>query len=96
MLISKTEKPLTKLNLVDSMNRLGVSYHFEDEIEEVLQHIHNNYVEKGEIIFEDNVCSVAVLFRLLRQQGIHVSPSMPLTYLCWFLILLVFNSSYTW
>jgi (-)-germacrene D synthase len=75
MLVSKTEKTLVKIHLIDSICRLGVSYHFEHEIEQVLLHIHNNYVENGEITFEGNLCSLAVLFRLLRQQGLHVSPS---------------------
>ncbi|XP_027355363.1 probable terpene synthase 2 [Abrus precatorius] len=75
MLVStKTEKPIAKVELIDSICRLGVNYHFEDEIEEVLQHIHKNYVEKGEITLEANLCSLAVLFRLLRQHGLHVSP----------------------
>jgi len=82
MLVSKTEKPLAKIHLINSICRLGVNYHFEHEIEEVLLHIHNNYVKNGEIItFEDNICSLAVLFRLLRQQGFHVSPSILSTYL---------------
>jgi hypothetical protein len=77
MLVSKIEKPLEKVHLIDSIIRLGVNYHFEDEIEEVLQHIYNDYVENGEITnFEDNLSSLAVLFRLLRQQGLYVSPSI--------------------
>ncbi|RDX79890.1 putative terpene synthase 2, partial [Mucuna pruriens] len=74
MLISKTEKPLEKVDLIDSICRLGVNYHFEHEIDQVLQHIHNNYVVNGEITLQDNLCSLAVLFRLLRQHGFHVSP----------------------
>ncbi|KAK7312914.1 hypothetical protein VNO77_37157 [Canavalia gladiata] len=74
MLVSKIEKPLEKVHLIDSICRLGVNYHFEREIDEVLQYIHENYVENGEITLEDNLCSLAVLFRLLRQQGFHVSP----------------------
>jgi (-)-germacrene D synthase len=76
MLVSKTEKPSVKIHLIDSICRLGLSYHFEHEIEQVLQHIQNNYVENGELTIEDNLCTISVLFRLLRQQGIHVSPSM--------------------
>jgi hypothetical protein len=94
MLVSKTEKPMEKVHLIDSICRLGLSYHFEHEIEEILQHFHNNYVENGELTIEDNLCTISVLFRLLRQQGIHVSPSMPSTYLRWlFLFILDFNSS---
>jgi (-)-germacrene D synthase len=81
MLVSKSEKPLEKIHLIDSICRLGLSYHFEHEIEQVLQHIHNNYVENGELTIEDNICSLAVLFRLLRQHGFHVLPGIiPTTY----------------
>ncbi|CAJ2652662.1 unnamed protein product [Trifolium pratense] len=77
MLVSKIEKPLAKVHLIDSIIRLGLSYHFEDVIEEVLQHIYDDYVKNGEITnFEDNLCSLAVLFRLLRQQGLYVSPNV--------------------
>jgi hypothetical protein len=78
MLVSKSEieKPMEKVHLIDSICRLGLSYHFEHEIEQVLQHIHNNYVENGEITIQDNLCSLAMLFRLLRQQGLHISPSI--------------------
>jgi len=79
--ISKTEKPSEKVNLIDSICRLGVSYHYENEIDEVMQYIHKSYVENGEITLEDNLCTLSVLFRLLRQQGFHVSPSMHQTYL---------------
>jgi len=81
MLVSNTEKTMAKIHLIDSICRLGVSYHFEREIEEVLQGIHKNYVVNGEITLEDhNLSSLAVLFRLLRQQGLHVLPSIPSTY----------------
>ncbi|KAL5101430.1 hypothetical protein RYX36_005757 [Vicia faba] len=76
MLVAKSEKPLEKVQLIDSICRLGVSYYFEEEIEENLEYIHRNYVDNGEIIFEDNLYSLAVLFRLLRQQGLHVSPNV--------------------
>ncbi|CAJ2633819.1 unnamed protein product [Trifolium pratense] len=76
MLVTKSEKPLGKIHLIDSICRLRVSYHFEHEIEEVLQHIHNNYVKNGEITFENDIFSVATLFRLLRQHGFHVLPNV--------------------
>ncbi|XP_058745028.1 probable terpene synthase 2 isoform X2 [Vicia villosa] len=76
MLVAKSEKPFQKVHLIDSICRLGVSYYFEKEIEENLQYIHRNSVENGEIIFEDNLYSLAVLFRLLRQQGLYVSPNV--------------------
>ncbi|KAL2327933.1 hypothetical protein Fmac_021360 [Flemingia macrophylla] len=72
---SMTEMPLTKVNLIDLIYRLGVNYHFQHEIDEVLQQIYKNYVVNGEIIAnEDNLRFLAILFRLLRQHGYHVSP----------------------
>ncbi|XP_058744618.1 probable terpene synthase 2 isoform X2 [Vicia villosa] len=76
MLLSKIENQLLKVNLIDSICRLGVSYHFEHEIDEVLQHIHKTCVENEEIILEDNLHSIAVLFRVLRQQGFRVSSNV--------------------
>lgn len=78
MLVPTTEKPLTKVKLIDSIQRLGLCYHFEREIHEILNHIHNNYVENGQIMhsaFQD-LHSLALLFRLLRQQGYHISPGI--------------------
>jgi (-)-germacrene D synthase len=76
MLVSKTEKPLGKVNLIDSICRLGVSYHFEEEISQVLEHIYKSYVQNGEITLKDNLHSLAVLFRVLRQHGLYVSPGI--------------------
>ncbi|KAK7312910.1 hypothetical protein VNO77_37152 [Canavalia gladiata] len=76
MLVLESEKSLAKLNLIDSIYRLGVNRHFELEIFEILKHVHMDYVENGEIILEDNLRSLAVLFRLLRQHGFHVSPNV--------------------
>ncbi|XP_057727959.1 probable sesquiterpene synthase isoform X4 [Arachis stenosperma] len=71
-------KPIEEIvNLIDLICRLGIHYHFESEIDELLQQIHNNYTKNGEIIiFEDNLPSLALLFRLLRQQGYRVSPNV--------------------
>ncbi|XP_057728132.1 probable terpene synthase 2 isoform X2 [Arachis stenosperma] len=71
-------KPIEEIvNLIDLICRLGIRYHFESEIEEVLQQTHNNYTKNGEIIIvDDNLRLLALLFRLLRQQGYHVSPNV--------------------
>ncbi|OIW16710.1 hypothetical protein TanjilG_00073 [Lupinus angustifolius] len=72
----KASRPLTVSNLIDLIQRLGLHYHFEHEIEEVLQQICNNYVENGIITLNEDLHSLSLLFRLLRQQGCHISPDI--------------------
>uniref|UniRef100_M0ZP05 (-)-germacrene D synthase n=1 Tax=Solanum tuberosum TaxID=4113 RepID=M0ZP05_SOLTU len=61
------------LELIDNTQRLGVSYHFEKEIEESLKHIYNN-MSCGEFDDDDNNLDIVALrFRLLRQVGYNVS-----------------------
>jgi (-)-germacrene D synthase len=58
-----------QLNLIDSLQRLGISYHFESEIDEALEQIHNNFTnnKEGDLHF------LALAFRLLRQKGHRIS-----------------------
>ncbi|KAJ0017566.1 hypothetical protein Pint_11409 [Pistacia integerrima] len=60
--------PLHQLELIDHLERLGVSYHFQDEIKRILSKIHNNnssyYKQRKESLH-----AVALEFRLLRQHG---------------------------
>ncbi|CAL5200777.1 unnamed protein product [Lathyrus oleraceus] len=64
-----------KLNIIDSLQRLGISYHFESEIDEALEQIHNSLIINKEISTkeEDDVHFLALAFRLLRQKGHHIS-----------------------
>jgi len=65
-----------KLEFIDSVQRLGVSYHFEHEIDGALHQIYNISTKDNNIItHDDDLCHVALLFRLLRQQGYHISSS---------------------
>ena len=64
------DKSLQKLGLIDNIQRLGVSYHFESEIEASLLNIYNAYDECND---EDDLFIVALRFRLLRQHGHYVS-----------------------
>ncbi|XP_038876493.1 (+)-gamma-cadinene synthase-like isoform X2 [Benincasa hispida] len=73
MVVDYMENPLEKLKLVDSIQRLGVSYHFENEIDKFLQQLYVSYTtlltkENGE-----DLHITALLFRLLRQQGYRIS-----------------------
>ncbi|TYK19427.1 (-)-germacrene D synthase-like [Cucumis melo var. makuwa] len=59
------QNPSQKLSLIDSIQRLGLSYHFEKEISEILHHM-----QKPSVVDNDeNIYEAALRFRLLRQQG---------------------------
>nr|E3W208.1 RecName: Full=Sesquiterpene synthase; Short=SspiSesquiTPS [Santalum spicatum]ADO87006.1 sesquiterpene synthase [Santalum spicatum] len=73
-LAAAIDKPLQQLNIIDATQRLGIAYHFENEIEESLKHIYlHTYVENTCFEGSDDLCSVALWFRLLRQDGYRVS-----------------------
>ncbi|KAK9209485.1 hypothetical protein WN944_001851 [Citrus x changshan-huyou] len=64
------------VTLVDQLQRLGVAYHFENEIKEALQSIYNSRVNSNcDVNYDHNndLCMVALRFRLLRQHGYKVS-----------------------
>ncbi|XP_022932164.1 (+)-gamma-cadinene synthase-like [Cucurbita moschata] len=69
MLMISNRNLLEKLSLVDSIQRLGVSYHFENEIDQVLEKIYANYRDFTSIDGDEDLPTVSLLFRLLRQQG---------------------------
>ncbi|XP_030439630.2 (-)-germacrene D synthase-like [Syzygium oleosum] len=73
MLTSATDKPSQKLNLIDQIQRLGLAYHFELEIDEQLEQIHRSYFKFHCGDNDDNLHTIALIFRLLRQQGFNVS-----------------------
>ncbi|XP_047150183.1 probable terpene synthase 3 [Vigna umbellata] len=65
-----------KLILIDSVQRLGVSYHFEHEIDDALCKIYDISTKDNDIIAHcDDLYHTALLFRLLRQQGYRISSS---------------------
>ena len=67
LILAPIEDLTEKLNSIDNTKRLGVSYHFESEIEQILQNMHNNPPPlKGK-----DLHTVSLWFRLLRQQGYH-------------------------
>jgi len=80
--LSSTNDMAKILNLIDSLQRLGISYQFEHEIDEALEQIHNNFTDNKEMTSEEgDLHFLALIFRLLRQKGYHVSSGM-LTILC--------------
>nr|GMD77173.1 (-)-germacrene D synthase-like [Ipomoea batatas] len=65
-----------KLELINKIQRLGVNYHFEKEIEATLQLIFNTYHEFNAEKDENDLYTVSLRFRLLRQHGYHVPCSV--------------------
>ncbi|CAK9321894.1 unnamed protein product [Citrullus colocynthis] len=68
LLINTTKDNIEKLRLIDSIQRLGVSYHFETEIHRVLQQLYHNSAQH-----DNDLHTMTLRFRLLRQQGYNIS-----------------------
>lgn len=66
MLSDRNMKQLEQLEIIDNLQRLGLSYHFEDEIYSIL----NNLSDKGSK--RDHLYAKALEFRLLRQHGFNI------------------------
>ncbi|XP_037497842.1 casbene synthase, chloroplastic [Jatropha curcas] len=72
MLTASTSDSVEKIILIDSLCRLGVSYHFEEEIQENLTRIFNtqpNFLNEKDY----DLFTVAVIFRVFRQHGFKIS-----------------------
>ncbi|KAK9292933.1 hypothetical protein L1049_020915 [Liquidambar formosana] len=69
MMLHEVVEPLDQLELVDVLQRLGLSYHFEEEIRRILNSIYGNDSDEWK---NENLYAVALEFRLLRQHGYNV------------------------
>ncbi|KAK9014942.1 hypothetical protein V6N11_006077 [Hibiscus sabdariffa] len=71
MMLEKAMEPLKKLELIDKLQRLGLSYHFQKEIKRILEDI---WSDEGEFSWKKgNLYATALEFRLLRQHGYKVT-----------------------
>nr|AWF79085.1 terpene synthase [Pelargonium graveolens] len=68
-MLDQEADPSSQLELIDILQRLGVFYHFEVEIERILGNIYNNFDDKK----KKDLHTAALEFRLLRQQGHNVA-----------------------
>ncbi|KAL5546120.1 hypothetical protein UlMin_005807 [Ulmus minor] len=73
MLLASAATPLESLKLIDTIQRLGVSYHFESEITEILGKLKNIAHESVDGFPIDDLHTVSLWFRLLRQEGFNIS-----------------------
>ncbi|KAF8411308.1 hypothetical protein HHK36_003855 [Tetracentron sinense] len=68
LIFGKIEDPLESLIMIDALQRLGIDYHFQEEIKTSLSRQYGNFHASGDgILYE-----IALSFRLLRQDGYHV------------------------
>ncbi|PIN05648.1 5-epiaristolochene synthase [Handroanthus impetiginosus] len=71
MIVDTETKLEEKLVLIDTVERLGLSYHFENEIQAHLELIFNGYFKLGNE--EKDLFITSLEFRLLRQHGFDAS-----------------------
>ena len=69
MMLCKVANYLDQLELIDILQRLGVAYHFKDEIRNILDNIYSMETFKR----KKNLYATALQFRLLRQHGYDIS-----------------------
>ncbi|GER53155.1 limonene synthase [Striga asiatica] len=71
-LLDEKMEPIQQLEFIDDLSRLGISYHFEDKIIQILNRV---YMERlyNYTICEGDLYSTALQFRVLRQHGFLVS-----------------------
>ncbi|TYJ16815.1 hypothetical protein E1A91_A09G008500v1 [Gossypium mustelinum] len=72
MMFDNVVDPLEKLELIDALQRLGLSYYFEDEIKKTLKNISIN-LSSNVAWKKDNLYATSLEFRLLRQHGYEVN-----------------------
>lgn len=78
------EKPLEALKMIDIIQRLGLSYHFEDDINSILTGFSNISSQTHEDLLTASLC-----FRLLRHNGHKINPGTNPTPFFFFFFLIV-------
>ncbi|XP_030442363.2 (-)-germacrene D synthase-like [Syzygium oleosum] len=74
MMAGVVDKLSQMVHLTDQIQRLGIDYHFKREIDEQLEQIYKSYSQLDHEDFRvDDLHMVALIFRLLQQQGYNVS-----------------------
>ncbi|XP_058751553.1 myrcene synthase, chloroplastic-like isoform X2 [Vicia villosa] len=70
MMFNKMENEVDQLEFIDVLQRLGVDYHFNNEIRNMLDNIYNSQTSN---LKNNNLHVTALKFRLLRQHGYDIS-----------------------
>ena len=72
MMLHKVVDPLEQLELIDILQRLGLSHHFEGEMKRILEGLYNND-QSGDTWRKENLYATTLKFRLLRRHGYNIS-----------------------
>ncbi|XP_077213021.1 beta-cubebene synthase-like isoform X1 [Tasmannia lanceolata] len=78
-MLSNSSDPFLEMNLIDTLELLGVAYHFETQIEEALSRIYIAYTNGG--YNDDDLNDVSLRFGLLRQHRYNVSSDVFLKFM---------------
>ncbi|CDP20227.1 unnamed protein product [Coffea canephora] len=65
--LRSTSEPLKAMNLIDTLQRLGLAYHFEDDMNAILSQLSSSGQSDGDLL------TTALRFRLLRHNGHKIS-----------------------
>jgi (-)-germacrene D synthase len=68
---ASSDSLIRKLELVDTLQRIGVDYHYEQEIDELLRQVYNDVDKDGG--YDDDLYVTSLRFCLLRKHGYNVS-----------------------
>ncbi|TXG67807.1 hypothetical protein EZV62_009082 [Acer yangbiense] len=71
-MLVKVKDPLHQMELIDTLQRLGLSYHFDHEIQLILGTIYDKRSSNSKLT-QESLYAVALEFRLLRQHGFDTS-----------------------
>ncbi|KAL8162565.1 hypothetical protein V2J09_014054 [Rumex salicifolius] len=75
--VDETSNSTVSLSLIDAIQRLGIAYHFEEEIEKELARVfarfHDPNHHDHDDSYEDDLSLVSLRFRLLRQHGYNIT-----------------------
>ncbi|CAN0875695.1 (3S,6E)-nerolidol synthase 1, chloroplastic [Linum grandiflorum] len=70
----KEDKSIDILLMIDALQRLGLDHHFHQDISTVLKHHHSRMATTNyRVVIGHDLFHTSLLFRLLRQQGYHIS-----------------------
>lgn len=72
LILAETDVPLAKLELLDTVQRLGLNYRFQNDVKQAVNVLYDNSTDE----LNDDLYSTALRFRILREHGYTVSQGL--------------------